>query len=117
MNGIVYYNDLCTWTRYTDMMDTCFIGDYSYTEDKMHIQTNEQTFREALDFACVEAYHGLDVFHPSYQPFPIPPGPPLNLQVLFVETAAELKWMEPERLDAIGKRSFLGLLLVCLPLK
>ncbi|XP_072018454.1 proto-oncogene tyrosine-protein kinase ROS-like [Amphiura filiformis] len=103
VNGIVYYNGLLTWTRYTEEAGSCFISGYKpFTIDRMFVHTGSTTYQEHDAFACVEAFHGLDVFHPSYQPYPIPPSPPGNLQVLFVDTAAELKWTEPQRLDAIA---------------
>ena len=103
VTGLVYYNQLFTWTTHTETVDTCFADGRTYTKDNMYVHEGGDDYRESNLFACADGFHGLDVFHPSYQPFPAPSGPPADLRVLFLDTVATVAWTEPQRLDAIGK--------------
>ena len=102
VSGIVYYNDLFVWTRFDDSTFNC-LGNTIVNAPKMYSEvTPGGNIQESLHFTCARSYHGLDIYHPLYQPIPAPVAPPVSLQVLFSDTTAEMSWNRIAKLDSTG---------------
>ncbi|XP_022081965.1 proto-oncogene tyrosine-protein kinase ROS-like [Acanthaster planci] len=104
VSSLAYFNNLFVWTRYDNAVRNCSLtnGD-QYNKAFMYFEATSGTIMESDHFICAEAYHGLDVFHPYYQPIPAPATPPTDLQVLFSDTTAEVSWVRPTNLESTGQ--------------
>ncbi|XP_038044153.1 proto-oncogene tyrosine-protein kinase ROS-like [Patiria miniata] len=104
MSSLAYFNNLFVWTRYDSVIRTCgVLGEEPYNAAFMYFEDKSGTNVENIDFDCAEAYHGLDVYHPYYQPIPAPVTPPTKLQVLFSDTTAQVSWVRPTDLESTGE--------------
>ncbi|XP_078617341.1 proto-oncogene tyrosine-protein kinase ROS-like isoform X1 [Branchiostoma floridae x Branchiostoma japonicum] len=79
---------------------------------------NDQVYREELNPNTGQFFHnqftfnfeffaepfvGLEMYHPSMQPIPVPANPPQKFTVLFGDESVFLSWSEPEQLSTFGK--------------
>eukprot|EP00058_Branchiostoma_floridae_P027612 XP_002613103.1 hypothetical protein BRAFLDRAFT_125708 [Branchiostoma floridae] len=79
---------------------------------------NDQVYREELNPNTGQFFHnqftfnfeffaepfvGLEMYHPSMQPIPVPANPPQKFTVLFGDESVFLSWSEPEQLGTFGK--------------
>ncbi|XP_030850010.1 proto-oncogene tyrosine-protein kinase ROS [Strongylocentrotus purpuratus] len=111
VTSIVYFNSSLTWTfaRETGSVASCFLGDpnYNYRDtERIFFEGNPGQFTQGDLFLCVDGYHGLDVFYPTYQPIPIPAFPPTDLQVLFTEGTADITWTRPLSIPGKGEEAW-----------
>ena len=112
--SIVYFNSTFTWTHIeADKVKTCLTIFYSYTdrENLYFEETPNGAVSTVALFVCEEGYHGLDIFHPTYQPIPVPIFPPTSLQVLFTGNTADISWTRPKSLPGLGTLINLELLI------
>ncbi|XP_071801017.1 proto-oncogene tyrosine-protein kinase ROS-like [Asterias amurensis] len=105
VSNLIYYNELFVWTRYDDVEKSCdFVTDpYGYHAAYLYYETTLGGITESDHFFCSEAYHGLDIYHPHYQPIPTPFSPPTGLHVLFLDTTAEVSWIKPVQFETAGQ--------------
>lgn len=108
VTSIVYFNSSLTWTfaRETGSVASCSFANPSYNHrdnEQIFFEGNPGQFTQGDLFLCVDGYHGLDVFYPTYQPIPVPAFPPTDLQVLFTEGTADITWTRPLSIPGKGK--------------
>ncbi|XP_041462200.1 proto-oncogene tyrosine-protein kinase ROS-like [Lytechinus variegatus] len=110
VTSLVYFNRSLTWTfaKESGSVASCFVvPNYEYRDDeRLFFEENTGTFTQADLFLCVDGYHGLDIFYPTYQPIPIPAFPPTDLQVLFTEGTADITWTRPLSIPGKGEAAW-----------
>ncbi|XP_035828604.1 proto-oncogene tyrosine-protein kinase ROS [Aplysia californica] len=89
VSSIAFYNQTFIWTNGSKM----YVEEYeSHYKKYMH---NELLF-------FTPPYMGLNVYHPSAQPTPVPSSAPDKVEALFTHKLAYIRWKPPPRLQYQG---------------
>ncbi|GAB1609056.1 proto-oncogene tyrosine-protein kinase ROS-like isoform X2, partial, partial [Argonauta hians] len=95
IKSIVYFNGSFVWTDGEKVLKEV----YDRHGAKYHY--NKIHFKES-------PFSGFNMFHSSAQPMPVPTNPPSNLEVLFSDTSAFIRWDKPEKIIYQGNGSWSG---------
>ena len=77
------YDDLFYWTTGEEMMS-----------EELNPDTNLYHHNEMFFFDA--PFSGLNIWHPTSQPIPVPLSPPQMLQASFQEQSAHVTWLPPQ---------------------
>lgn len=118
LTNLERYGGLFHWTEETEDKGPCSLNGMITEADSLLFESLKKEVIEVTEyggFFCVHGYGGLDILHPSAQPFPVPLVAPQGLQVLFDVTSAQLSWQPVKRLESKGNMllSFLSDLFLC----
>ncbi|PIK47989.1 putative proto-oncogene tyrosine-protein kinase ROS [Apostichopus japonicus] len=106
LTNLERYGGLFHWTEETEDKGPCSLNGMITEADSLLFESLKKEVIEVTEyggFFCVHGYGGLDILHPSAQPFPVPLVAPQGLQVLFDVTSAQLSWQPVKRLESKGK--------------
>ncbi|XP_078698808.1 proto-oncogene tyrosine-protein kinase ROS-like isoform X2 [Branchiostoma floridae x Branchiostoma belcheri] len=95
VKSLTHFEESFFWTR----------GDDKVYKEHLNEGTG-QFFHNQFSFNFeffLGPFVGLEMYHPSMQPVPVPANPPQDLTVLFGEDSVFLSWSEPEQLSTFGK--------------
>ncbi|XP_019644816.1 PREDICTED: proto-oncogene tyrosine-protein kinase ROS-like [Branchiostoma belcheri] len=95
VKSLTHFEESFFWTRGDDRVYKEHLN-----EDTGQFYHNQFSFNIEFFFG---PFVGLEMYHPSMQPVPVPANPPQDLRVLFGEDSVFLSWLEPEQLSTFGK--------------
>ncbi|XP_042904175.1 proto-oncogene tyrosine-protein kinase ROS isoform X2 [Parasteatoda tepidariorum] len=93
VKSIAIHHDLLYWTTGNDL----FGEEYHKMEDKYY---------QNVYFVGNGPFSALNVYHPDYQPYPVPLNPVESVESLFGSNTAKIKWISPRLLSGQGKGSW-----------
>ncbi|XP_066301106.1 proto-oncogene tyrosine-protein kinase ROS-like [Branchiostoma lanceolatum] len=98
VKSLTHFEESFFWTRGEDQVYREVLN--PRTGQFVH---NQFTFNFAF---FNEPFVGLEMYHPSMQPIPVPSNPPQDFRVLFGDESVFLSWSRPEQLSTFGKGSW-----------
>ncbi|XP_064629628.1 proto-oncogene tyrosine-protein kinase ROS-like isoform X2 [Lineus longissimus] len=90
VKSLLYFDKLFYWTN----------GEYFSKEE---FDPRNDVYHHNKMFFLERHFLGLNLFHPSAQPKPVPTNPPMKVQALFTDKSAQVSWKKPELLKEKGR--------------
>jgi proto-oncogene tyrosine-protein kinase ROS len=89
VKSLLYFDKLFYWTN----------GEYFSKEE---FDPRNNVYHHNKMFFLERHFLGLNLFHPSAQPKPVPTNPPMKVQALYTDKSAQVSWKKPELLKEKG---------------